>query len=92
MQPTILWEYWYSGGSVFDNSAGGITEWQSIGPKTEADDGSGRPRPPASAQQEAGGEPDVVAHVVGGRPPAHPRDQVGQPDRSRSIRQSPSGR
>jgi hypothetical protein len=33
-EPTILWEYWYSDndtpGCVFDNSAGGITEWQSI--------------------------------------------------------------
>jgi hypothetical protein len=36
-EPTIMWEYWYSDsgfttgpGCEFDNSAGGITEWQSL--------------------------------------------------------------
>ena len=28
-EPTFLWEYWYQGGCLFDNTAGGITQWQS---------------------------------------------------------------
>jgi hypothetical protein len=28
--PTLLWEYWYANCWQFDNSNGGITEWQSI--------------------------------------------------------------
>jgi len=27
-EPTLLWEYWYEGGCIFDNSAGGIAQWQ----------------------------------------------------------------
>src|ERR1700730_6082025 len=33
-----------------------------------------------SAQQEAGGELEVVAHVVGGRAAGYPGDEVRQPD------------
>lgn len=29
-EPTIMWEYWYDGGCVFDNSAGGVTAWKSF--------------------------------------------------------------
>src|SRR5215470_1586352 len=33
-----------------------------------------------SAEQQPGGELELVAHVVGRRPPGHPGDQAGQPD------------
>jgi peptidoglycan/LPS O-acetylase OafA/YrhL len=36
--------------------------------------------PRGSAQQQAGGEFQVVAHVIGGGAPGHPGDQVRQPD------------